>query len=89
MSHPCKARNTQKQSMFRSIAWHVPSEIYRSIWSGTWNVLSKNASDVFPSLGISEAKLPKLVGKTLPISGALLPIIGCKQPTTFRRHCFQ
>ena len=40
----------------------------------------RNTSNVFPSLGVYEAKQLKLVGKTLPISGASLPMFGCKQP---------
>ena len=48
--------------MFVSVAWHVPSDLYRSIVSDAGNVPPKNASDIFPSLGISEAMLPKLVG---------------------------
>ena len=48
--------------MFVSVAWHVPSDLYRLIVSAAGNIPPKNASDIFPSLGISEARLPKLVG---------------------------
>ena len=48
--------------MFVSVAWRVPSDLYRLIVSATGNIPPKNASDVFPSLGISEARLPKMVG---------------------------
>ena len=48
--------------MFVSVAWHVPSDLYRLIVSAAGNIPPKNASDIFPSLGISEAGLPKLVG---------------------------
>ena len=48
--------------MFVSVAWHVPSDLYRLIVSAAGNIPPKNASDIFPSLGISEARLPTLVG---------------------------
>ena len=48
--------------MFVSVAWQVPSDLYRVIGSAAGNIPLKNASDIFPSLGISEARLPKLVG---------------------------
>ena len=48
--------------MFVSVAWHVPSDLYRLIVSAAGNIPPTNASDIFPSLGISEARLPKLVG---------------------------
>ena len=48
--------------MFVNLAWHVPSDRYRLIVSAAGNIPPKNASDIFPSLGISEARLPKLVG---------------------------
>ena len=48
--------------MFVSVAWHVPSDLYRLIVSAAGNIPPKNASDIFPSLEISEARLPKLVG---------------------------
>ena len=48
--------------MFVSVGWHVPSDLYRLIVSATGNIPPKNASDIFPSLGILEARLPKLVG---------------------------
>ena len=48
--------------MFVSVAWHVPSDLYRLIVSAARNIPPKNASDIFPSLGISEARLPKSVG---------------------------
>ena len=48
--------------MLVSVAWHVPSDLYRLIVSAAGNIPPKNASDIFPSLGISEARLPKLVG---------------------------
>ena len=47
--------------MFVSVAWHVPSDLYRPIVSAAGNIPPKN-SDIFPSLGIPEARLPKLVG---------------------------
>ena len=47
--------------MFVSVAWHVPSDLYGLIVSAARNIPPKNASDVFSSLGISEARLPKLV----------------------------
>ena len=40
----------------------MPSDLYRLIVSAAGNIPPKNASDIFPSLGISEARLPKLVG---------------------------
>ena len=48
--------------MFVSVAWHVPSDLYRLILSDAGYIPPKKASDVSPSLGISEARLPKLVG---------------------------
>ena len=48
--------------MFVSVAWHVPSDLYELIVSAVGNIPPKNASHIFPSLGISEARLPKLVG---------------------------
>ena len=48
--------------MFVSVAWHVPSDLYTLIVSAAGNIRPKNASDIFSSLGISEARLPKLVG---------------------------
>ena len=47
--------------MFVTVAWHVPSDLYRLIVSAAGNIPPKNASDIFPSLRISEARLPKLV----------------------------
>ena len=40
----------------------MPSDLYRLIVSAAGNIPPKNASDIFPFLGISEARLPKLVG---------------------------
>ena len=48
--------------MLVSVALHVPSDLYGSIVSAAGNIPPKKASDIFPSLGISEARLPKLVG---------------------------
>ena len=47
--------------MFVSVAWHVPSDLYRLIVSAARNIPPKNTSDIFSSLEISEAGLPKLV----------------------------
>ena len=49
------------RGMFVSVAWHVPSDLYRLIVSAAGNIPPKNASDIFPSPGISEGRLPKLV----------------------------
>ena len=56
--------------MFVSVAWHVPSDLYRVIVSAAGNIPPKNASDIFLSLGISEARLPKLVGVMAPHVGS-------------------
>ena len=56
------AWNAENRRMFVSVAWHVPFDLYRLIASAAGNIPSKNASDIFSSLGISEARLPKLVG---------------------------
>ena len=71
MSQPFTARTSKKQSKFLSVAWHVLSEISRSIGNGARNILPESVSDVSPSHRLSEARLPKLDGKALPISGAL------------------
>ena len=47
--------------MFVSVAWHVPSDLFRLTVSAAGNIPPKNASDVFTSLGISEPRRPKLV----------------------------
>ena len=47
--------------MFVSVAWHVPSDVYTLVFSAAGNISPKNASDIFPSLGISECSLPKLL----------------------------
>ena len=62
--HTCilRAFDAENQGMFVGVAWHVPSDLYRLIVSAAGNIPPKKASDIFPSLGISEARLPKLVG---------------------------
>ena len=47
--------------MFVSVAWHVPSDLCRLIVSDAGNIPPKTASLIFSSLGISEARLPKVV----------------------------
>ena len=48
--------------MFVSIAWHLPFDFYRLIVRAAGNIPPKNASDIFLSLGILEARMPKFVG---------------------------
>ena len=56
--------------MFVSVAWHVSSDLYKLIVNAAGNIRPKNASDIFPSLGISEAMLPKLVRVIAPDVGS-------------------
>ena len=73
--------------MFVSVAWHVPSDLYRLIVSAAGNIPPKNASDIFPSRGISEARLPKLVG--VIDFGSQAAKIGRGDRFRRRKQCFQ